>query len=386
MNVLEAAVGRLAARRDIPVFPLPNVVLFPHVSLGLHIFEPRYRRMVEDALASDRLIAMALLREGWERDYYGSPPVHPVACAGVIEEYHRLPDARLNIRLRGLSRIALGAFASAAPYRVAEFQVLSDRNADDGPAVQPYRERLLLTCAGLLREIGGARRARWRCLPICRSPWGSTPCVRDWPRTPDAARSTRRCGAAWAPSSRTRAPAACARVMLASAIDVRKTSEKMSFPSWKKMVFISSVCTSPPPRSVPVSWQRGCVPPPGSHPVARIEPSQLHTAECQLVTVGAVVAAGEVRICGQPSSECLEPVTASLPRLAYGLVGEHEGLAPVALEQGDRSEKAQHLADIRVAGRAADLVQRDRPGDPGLALLPMERLGEATNISEGHMV
>jgi Lon protease-like protein len=156
MNVLEAALERLEARRDIPVFPLPNVVLFPHVSLGLHIFEPRYRQMVEEALASDRLIAMALLKDGWERDYYGSPPVHPVACAGMIEEYQRLPDARLNIRLRGLSRVALGAFAGAAPYRVAEFQVLKDRNADEGPAVQPYRERLLLTCAGLLREIGGA--------------------------------------------------------------------------------------------------------------------------------------------------------------------------------------------------------------------------------------
>ena len=155
MNGLEAAVKRLMARKDIPVFPLPNVVLFPHVSLGLHIFEPRYRRMVEDALASDRLIAMALLKEGWERDYYGSPPVHTVACAGAIEEYQRLPDARLNIRLRGLSRIALGTISSADPYRVADFRVLRDRNADDGPAVAPHRERLLLTCAGLLRDIGG---------------------------------------------------------------------------------------------------------------------------------------------------------------------------------------------------------------------------------------
>lgn len=155
MNLLESAVERLKARSVIPVFPLPNVVLFPHVSLGLHIFEPRYRRMIEDALSSDRLIAMALLKEGWEQDYYGSPPVHEVACAGLIEEHHRLPDGRFNIRLRGLSRIALGTFTGMAPYRTAAFGILDDRNADDGPAVRPHRERLLLTCAGLLRDIAG---------------------------------------------------------------------------------------------------------------------------------------------------------------------------------------------------------------------------------------
>ena len=55
----------------LPLFPLPNVVLFPNVFLPLHIFEPRYREMVADALASDRMIGMVLLRPGWERDYEG---------------------------------------------------------------------------------------------------------------------------------------------------------------------------------------------------------------------------------------------------------------------------------------------------------------------------
>ena len=54
---------------SIPIFPLPNVVLFPNVFLPLHIFEPRYREMVADALASDRMIGMVLLRPGWQRDY-----------------------------------------------------------------------------------------------------------------------------------------------------------------------------------------------------------------------------------------------------------------------------------------------------------------------------
>jgi len=150
----ETAIVRLAERGEIPVFPLPNVVFFPHVSLGLHIFEPRYRQMTEDALASDRLMAVTLLQAGWEQDYEGSPPVHVVACAGIIQEHQRLPDGRFNIRLFGLSRIALGPFLRTTPYRVAAYQILPDRN-DDGPAVAPYRERLLLTCAGLLREIAG---------------------------------------------------------------------------------------------------------------------------------------------------------------------------------------------------------------------------------------
>src|SRR5687767_3145429 len=62
----------------IPVFPLPNVVLFPNVFLPLHIFEPRYRRMVDDALNGDRIIGMVLLRAGWERDYDGRPAVYAV--------------------------------------------------------------------------------------------------------------------------------------------------------------------------------------------------------------------------------------------------------------------------------------------------------------------
>jgi hypothetical protein len=54
----------------LPIFPLPNVVLFPNVFLPLHVFEPRYRSMVADALTTDRLIGMALLKPGWEQDYH----------------------------------------------------------------------------------------------------------------------------------------------------------------------------------------------------------------------------------------------------------------------------------------------------------------------------
>jgi uncharacterized protein len=89
------------------LFPLPNLVLFPHVMQPLHIFEARYRDMLEDAIAGDRLVAMALLAPGWERDYEGRPPLYPVACLGRITTYFRLADGTYNVLLLGLRRIKL---------------------------------------------------------------------------------------------------------------------------------------------------------------------------------------------------------------------------------------------------------------------------------------
>src|SRR5204862_66647 len=90
----------------LPLFPLPNVVLFPNVFLPLHIFEPRYREMVGDALAGDRMIGMVLLKPGWESDYEGRPPVYPIGCSGVITHAERLQDGRFNIVLRRVARRA----------------------------------------------------------------------------------------------------------------------------------------------------------------------------------------------------------------------------------------------------------------------------------------
>lgn len=86
---------------EIALFPLPNVVLFPGVDLPLHIFEPRYREMVADAMAGDRLIGLVLLRGDWRRDYHGRPPVFPIGCVGRVEEFELLPDGRSNLVLRG---------------------------------------------------------------------------------------------------------------------------------------------------------------------------------------------------------------------------------------------------------------------------------------------
>lgn len=109
------------------LFPLPNLVFFPHVLLPLHIFEPRYCDMLEDALADDRLVAMAVLDPGWEKDYEGRPPVMPVACVGQIATHARLPDGRHNILLAGVARVRLGQeLAATTKFRRAPAKIQPD--------------------------------------------------------------------------------------------------------------------------------------------------------------------------------------------------------------------------------------------------------------------
>jgi Lon protease-like protein len=103
----------------LPLFPLPNVVLFPNVFLPLHIFEPRYREMVADALAGDRVIGMVLLRPGFTEDYEGRPPVYAIGCSGLITHYERLADGRYNLILRGIERFQVHEEDHSRSYRRA---------------------------------------------------------------------------------------------------------------------------------------------------------------------------------------------------------------------------------------------------------------------------
>jgi uncharacterized protein len=89
------------------LFPLPNLVLFPHVMQPLHIFEPRYRDLLEDALADDELIAMAVLTPGWENNYEGRPALYSMACLGRVTTHYRLADGTYNVLLLGLQRARL---------------------------------------------------------------------------------------------------------------------------------------------------------------------------------------------------------------------------------------------------------------------------------------
>jgi Lon protease-like protein len=107
----------------LPVFPLPNVVFFPKTYLPLHIFEPRYRRMVADATIGGQCVAMALLKEGWESDYYGNPTIYPVLCVGRIVSVQPLSDGRSNILLQGLKRCEIHEEHFEKPYREATIRV-----------------------------------------------------------------------------------------------------------------------------------------------------------------------------------------------------------------------------------------------------------------------
>lgn len=109
------------------LFPLPNLVLYPHVMQPLHIFEPRYREMFEDAISDDRLIAMALLEPGWETDYESRPPVAPYACLGKVVTYHQLQDGCYNLLLLGVRRIRLvQELQPLRSFRQAEVELLQD--------------------------------------------------------------------------------------------------------------------------------------------------------------------------------------------------------------------------------------------------------------------
>ena len=127
------------------LFPLPNLVMFPHVQQPLHVFEARYREMVEDALAGDRLIAMALLAPGWEVDYEGRPPLCSTACLGRIAAYHRLEGGRYNLLLQGLCRARITSELPAErSFRQAELELLEDVYPSAGAGERPSLRRQLI--------------------------------------------------------------------------------------------------------------------------------------------------------------------------------------------------------------------------------------------------
>ncbi len=139
----------------IPIFPLPNVVLFPNVFLPLHIFEPRYRAMVGDALEGDRIIGMTLLQPGFEPHYEGRPPVYPVGCAGVITHAERLPDGRFDIVLRGIEKFRITGEDESKAYRLAYVQPINETIGDaDRTAVRQHRQRLEALLAVAVERTG----------------------------------------------------------------------------------------------------------------------------------------------------------------------------------------------------------------------------------------
>jgi len=110
------------------LFPLPGFVVFPHAVVPLHIFEPRYRELTEDALAGDRRIALVKIRPGENWREVEDPAIEPVACLGSILDSRRLPDGRYNVLFVGRKRARiLTECPKTRLYRRAEVELLEDR-------------------------------------------------------------------------------------------------------------------------------------------------------------------------------------------------------------------------------------------------------------------
>jgi Lon protease-like protein len=125
------------------LFPLPNLVLFPHVVQPLHVFEPRYRQLTADTLATDRLIAPVLLRPGWEDQYEARPSIHPIACLGRVVAEQQMPDGRYNLLVRGLSRLQIhGEQTGDRPYRIARAELLIDGPLPSLPEAKALRKEM----------------------------------------------------------------------------------------------------------------------------------------------------------------------------------------------------------------------------------------------------
>ena len=139
---------------SIPLFPLPNVVLFPNVFLPLHIFEPRYRAMVAHALQEDRIIGMTLLRPGYEANYEGCPAIYPIGCAGVITHNQSLGDGRYDIVLRGMQKFRIRAEDNSRPYRIGHVEGISEMvPPDEAVPLRHQRQRLEAVLAAAIERV-----------------------------------------------------------------------------------------------------------------------------------------------------------------------------------------------------------------------------------------
>lgn len=146
---------------ELPIFPLQNVVLFPRVKTPLHLFEPRYRQLARAVLDGERRLVMAVVRPEHVDEMPGNPPIHPVACAGVVTESHELPDGRYNLVLLGEQRVRV---RSEAPpdaerlYRVASVEPLAEHFPDsERPQVSQLRASITRDVAQIVRRARSDR-------------------------------------------------------------------------------------------------------------------------------------------------------------------------------------------------------------------------------------
>lgn len=142
-----------SALASLPIFPLPNCVLLPGGLLPLHVFEPRYRELTRDCLATNHVMGVARLRPGYEQSYYGRPPVYERFGVGKIICSEELPDGRFVLLLRGVARVELAReLPSERAYRRVEARQLEDGPCDPGD-LREHHLRLITLCDRLAEVI-----------------------------------------------------------------------------------------------------------------------------------------------------------------------------------------------------------------------------------------
>ncbi len=111
----------------VPVFPLPNVILFPGIDLPLYIFEPRYRKMLADCSAGHKFMAISLLKQGWEVSWKDPAPSYDVVGVGYVRAIFENPDGTSHILLKGVGRAKILRYTKTEPYRLAKVMALPDK-------------------------------------------------------------------------------------------------------------------------------------------------------------------------------------------------------------------------------------------------------------------
>jgi len=125
------------------LFPLPNMVLFPGVVQGLHLFEPRYVQLIEDSLIDDDLITMALSMPDPQNLALETPEIYPTACIGKVMTHSQLEDGRYNLLLAGMQRARIVQELDVkTPYRQAKVELVEDIH-DAAPSDSILRKKLL---------------------------------------------------------------------------------------------------------------------------------------------------------------------------------------------------------------------------------------------------
>lgn len=145
----------------LPLFPLENVVLLPEGVVPLHVFEPRYRQLTEDALAGDRRIGMIAVRPEAAHGMAGAPQLFAIGCAGFVTEHQRLADGRFHLLLQATERFRVLRELPAEPnrlYRLAEVEKLAEDVGDEAAAGRA-RERVVELLERLAERTLGPDRA-----------------------------------------------------------------------------------------------------------------------------------------------------------------------------------------------------------------------------------